>query len=456
MSYVPAAVAALVLLAVPMAAVAPPAGPPTFSTYLVDEAISTGEPGLWLDTRTATPSMWMVAPAEGVWRSTDGGVSWDKPVEGVLSDPNGVWTNGDASIAMDDDGVLYLSGMTDEGQLTSTVPVQVSLDGGSTWTRWKELLPNAAGIECDRQWTAARGHGESVTSIRCGSEGVMWRTTDGGITYSGPFTIATDVAQLGPIFYSPDGNLYSTYWDFEAVRLARSSDGGLTWTNFKVADLIDTRSFTVGAADSAGNLYVVWDQSSSFTGLDPAYKSRIFVASSQNDGQTWTPAKQVSDERTTAIFPWVVAGAPGKVDIAYYVEHFIPGDPLANFAPADLGGPVTTWDLVMAQSVNGLVNNPAYARVTVVETFHTGSICTSGLSCVGPQNLAQSGNVPTPFDRRFLDYFEMRLDSAGNAYIAYGQDRPMTNCLDSCFVGDLVFSWVDFRIARQVGGTTLA
>lgn len=455
MSYVPAALAALVILVVPMLAVAPPSGPPTFTTYLVDEAVSTGEPGLWLDNRAPVPRMWMIAPAEGVWRSTNGGEDWDKPVESSISDPDGVWTNGDASIAMDDDGVLYLSAMTDESQLASTVPVQVSLDGGSTWTRWKELLPNAAGIECDRQWTAARGQGESVTSIRCGSEGVMWRTTDGGLTYSGPFTIATDVAQMGPIFYSPDGNLYTTYWDFETVRIARSADGGLTWQNFAIADLVDTRSFTVGAADSAGNLYVVWDESFSFTGLDPATKSRIFVASSQDDGATWSAPKQVSPERNTAIFPWVVAGAPGKVDVAFYVEHFLPGDPTPNFAPADLGGPVSTWDLVMAQSIDGVAANPTYARVTVVETFHTGSICTSGLSCVGTQNLLQMGNAPTLFDRRFLDYFEMRLDSAGNVYIAYGQDRPMTNCVDGCFVGDLVFSWIDFRIAKQTGGTAL-
>lgn len=453
------ALALIALISAPLLplAAAPDAGPPTFTTYLVDDAIGTGEPGIFLDTRSAVPTAWMVAPAEGVWRSTNGAVTWTKTSEGVLSDENGVWTNGDASLAMDANGVVYLSGMTDEGQLTSTVPVQVSLDGGLTWTRWKELMPNANGIECDRQWTDARGNGEMVTSIRCGGTGVVWRTTDAGLTYSGPHTIATDVGQMGPIFYSPDGNLYTTYWNFEAVRIARSTDGGLTWTSSTVAEPVyDTRSFTVGAADSNGNLYVVWEASDSITGLEPALRSYIYIATSTNDGATWSAPKLISDATKTSIFPWVVAGAPGRVNVAYYTMQQNPNPPVVgSVRPADLGSATTTWDLDMSQSVNALSASSSYQRVNVVRAFHTGSICTSGLACIGPQNVLGMGNVPTPFDRRYLDYFEMRIDAAGYAYIAYGKDRPMTGCLQSCYVGDLFLSWIDFRVAKQTGGTTL-
>jgi hypothetical protein len=273
---------------------------------------------------------------------------------------------------------------------------------------------------------------------------------DQGRTYQGPFLIADDIVQMGPIFYSPDGNLYVTYWDLDNVRVARSTDGGMTWQGFDVAPVIDTRSFTVGTTDSAGNLYVAYDATqalpATITGLEPASKSRIFVATSIDDGATWSAPKQVSEELRTAIFPWIVAGAAGKVDVAFFV--------MDNLTAPDLGSPITTWDIVMAQSVNALALAPSYQRLTAVQDFHAGSVCTSGLACAGPQNLG-FGNAPTPFDRRMLDYFEMRIDLAGNAYIAYGVDRSPTNCLRSCPIGDLILSWVDFRVARQVGGTTL-
>lgn len=433
---------------------APGSGPATFATALVDEAILSGEPGLWLDTSGTTAKVFVVAPGEGVWRSTDAGVTFAKTAEPY----DDVDTGGDASLAMDANGVLYLSGLLSSTQtLSTTIPMQVSLDGGLTWTRKLELVPNAGtGVACDRQWTAARGNGESVTAARCDA-GQLWRTTNAGVSYTGPFQIASDMAEMGPLFYSPDGNLYTTYWDFTDLRIARSADGGLTWQTFPIAPLFDTRSFSVGAADASGNLYVAWEQAQSLTGLyfEPSQKGYIYMSRSTDDGQTWSAPKLVSDPTRTAIFPWIVAGAAGKVDIAYFTAQFVDGVGPNSLGPSDLGGPVTNWDVVMAQSIDALATNPSWQRVTVVDNFHTGSICTSGIACVGPQQLGL-GNAPTPFDRRYLDYFEMRADAAGNAYIVYGVDRPVTNCLDSCFLGDiLINSWIDFRVARQTGGTTI-
>lgn len=435
-----AVLATLLVASLAPSITAPVSGPPTFASVVANEA-GVGEPSVLVDTTVSPPRILTVSPSTGVFVSTNGGASY-------FPGSTNVQTNGDASPAIDANGVIYLSGLTDAGGLTSTVPVQVSLDGGLTFTRHRELVPNAAGIECDRQWTAARGNGESVTSVRCGSEGVVWRTTDAGLTYLGPFSIATGVYTMGPLAYAPDGKLYAPYFANEGLRVARSADGGLTWQTALAAPDVDSSSFPVVAVDSAGNVYAAYEKSTYYVigGINPI-KASVFVVASTDGGVTWSAPTQVSDVPRSAIFPWIVAGAPGKVNVAYFVMN--------NVTAPDLGLPITTWDIEMAQSLNALAPTPTYQRHVVVKTFHTGSICTSGLACLGPQNLG-FGNAPTPFDRRMLDFFEMRIDLEGRAYISYGQDRPMTNCLSSCYVGDLFLSWVDMMVARQTGGTTIA
>jgi hypothetical protein len=143
-----------------------------------------------------------------------------------------------------------------------------------------------------------------------------------------------------------------------------------------------------------------------------------------------------------------VAGRPGKVDVAWYEATQAGG--LPDPGP-DLGGAQTTWNVVMAQSTNGMAAAPAYALSTAVKGFHTGSICTGGLeACPGPQQVGV-GNAPTPFDRRVLDFFTIDLDTYGNAVIAYPKDRPrMTGA-----VGDVVFAWCDIFVARQLTGPTI-
>jgi hypothetical protein len=86
-----------------------------------------------------------------------------------------------------------------------------------------------------------------------------------------------------------------------------------------------------------------------------------------------------------------------------------------------------------------------------VKGFHTGSVCTSGLACLGPQNLLGVGNVPTPLDRRHLDFFETAVDPAGRLFIAHPADRD----LGEKYNGDFILSWTDLLVARQTGGPTI-
>jgi hypothetical protein len=60
-------------------------------------------------------------------------------------------------------------------------------------------------------------------------------------------------------------------------------------------------------------------------------------------------------------------------------------------------------------------------------------------------------NLPLLFDRRDLDFFGAAADAAGNVFVAYNRDRPIT----SGDPNDVIFAQTDIVLARQTGGPRL-
>lgn len=442
-----AAVAFALVLLAPLAALAPRLAPPdeaapedaapSFAQVLVDAAESTGEPGIVVDARASPATVYVVAPeaSSQLWRSTDGGASFER----LARTPGG---SGDSDVAVDALGRVFVSDLLGSG-LRTTVPVATSLDGGESFARSVAMDPASGDLKWDRQWTVARGDGHVVMSARSGGTYAAWVSRDAAETFDGPHTVATGVSVGGPLVFAPDGALYAPFVAFDEVRVARSLDGGASWESFRVAGLNgDTYIFPSLDADSDGNLYLAWSFGSGPINAlvaQHASKTVTYLASSRDGGASWSAPAPVAPTARTTLFPWVAAGGPGKVNVAY-LEASGAVDP-------NVGSPVTTWSVGLAQSLNALDASPSWAHVTAAPSVHTGSICTSGVACVGPQNLGFL-NAPTPFDRRHLDFFEMDLDADGNAVIAYGKSRPVSAAL-----GDVVFSQIDVMVARQTGGS---
>jgi hypothetical protein len=209
--------------------------------------------------------------------------------------------------------------------------------------------------------------------------------------------------------------------------------------------------FPTVAADSAGGLYAAWsgcDAHSNNSGV-------TMFAASTDGGRTWHSQRPLSDttvdpvgDAPATVFPWVVAGNPGYVDVTFAAER----QPVLNsFEGSDDGAAESSWDLHLAQSTNANSSHPAWKGAVLKSDFHTGSICSLGTGCVGPQGLLGAPNVPGPFDRRDLDFFGAALDGTGHLYVPYTADRPIS---PTDPVSVLIAS-VDLAEVRQVGGQTL-
>ncbi|HEX2065733.1 MAG TPA: hypothetical protein VHI93_02875, partial [Candidatus Thermoplasmatota archaeon] len=359
---------------------------------------------------------------------------------------------GDSDIAIDAQGTVYVSDLFDSGT-NSKLPVSRSTNGATSFAAPVFASPGDVGIVHDRNWIAARGNGIVVVAARAGNVIHSFTSTAvAGLSFGPAVPVATGASIQGPLRYAPNNELWTLYLAGNDLRYAKSTNDGTSWsTGVVAAGENDISLFPVVAIDAANNVYAVWARvTSAVPGGIPPLKTEVRFSKSTDGGATWSPATTLSDPGKTALFPWISAGAAGKVDVIWTeARNDVVGDS-GNLGP-DLGLPVTHWDVKLSQSLDANKTGSTWTTVVAAPSVHTGSLCTSGLACVGPQNLG-IGNLPTPFDRRNLDFYSVATDGQGNAIVAYTKDRPFPGVL----VGDLVLSWVDVVVARQTGGTTVA
>ena len=192
--------------------------------------------------------------------------------------------------------------------------------------------------------------------------------------------------------------------------IAKSTDGGSSWIRRKIADLPKTvdpgNIFVQTAIDRAGNLYYTWSQTQDVT-ANSVGEQDIYYTFSTTGGTTWAPPINLTPERNdSAVFPWMVAGDAGQVDIVYYKSN---SGVNSNLAP-----PKTVWNVYFGQSQNALNTGPNFKSVQVsAEPNHLGQLCTNGLNCSG--------------DRDLLDFLTVDIDHLGAAVIAYSDDHQRRN-----------------------------
>ena len=258
-------------------------------------------------------------------RSADNGVTWDTPAP--VSPLNG--SDEAPSIATDGDGnwiVIWRS----TNNLGNTIGDDLdilyarSTDNGQTWTTAAPLNPDAfidseshrgANIETDGDvWIASWMKGTQVFAIRSANAGLSWAEADLlgiGIVQFFPDSTAPTIAADGGgnwVIAWSDGTAFASPPNDLDIQMARSTDGGLNWT--EQADLNANAGSDVGddempsiTTDGSGTWMTVWRSQNSL-GNTIGADADILLARSLDNGQTWTTPVPLAMDAPYDGFVW--------------------------------------------------------------------------------------------------------------------------------------------------------
>jgi hypothetical protein len=257
--------------------------------------------------------------------STDGGVHWTTGMlPGTTIFQGGPWARiSDPAVAYDPlHDVWMISGLAIDASVSgAAVTTSRSTDGGLTWQNPVNVAV-APGTFYDKNWIACDTWASSPHYGNCytewddagtGGDLLMSTSTDGGLTW-GPIRMpAGNPSGIGgqPVV-QPDGTVVVPY-NSSNIRAFRSTDGGATWTA-PVTVASDTEHLPAGGirpgglitaeVDGSGKVYVAW-QDCRFRSGCPA---NDIVFTTSTDGVTWSAVSRIPIDPTNS-----------------GVDHFIPG-----------------------------------------------------------------------------------------------------------------------------------
>jgi hypothetical protein len=373
-----------------------------------------------------------------MWTSKDNGATWqfvNYQGTGFSTNPAQNLGFSDPDLTQDAGGRIYNTGIDLANDALFSSP-----DGGFTWDRGT--------VQChegDRPWLAAGKKDEVFmsTDSETTQSHQVFQSTDGGsscnqtpIQASGTLADGRSWTGDGKIYYdrtrdmlvepmvTPDANGFPT-----SVGVDTWKRGDPTFTPGATIPAQLLAHWPAISLDTAGNVYLVWDtdprNTASATGCSDSsptgngrsgapLPNQIMMAVSHDLGKSWSAPMTVANPgNARVLWPWVVAGDPGKVSVVWYQFSAVAD---ADCAPAD------THTYVMDANYSG-ADNPATAQATVVNaagrSIHEGGICQGGTTCVA-----------TGQDRRLGDFFTNQIDSRGCVMIASGDTErldPLTN-----------------------------
>ena len=345
------------------------------------------------------------------------GLTFQTGAVGALADMDSA---GDPAIAYGPDNLVYYANIAfSRLNLGSAITVNVSRNGGRTWGT--PSIVQMDGVDSagnplptdyfnDKEWIGVDQHSGTVyvSWTRFGlvdSPIVVSSSRDQGQTWSPFVTVNPGLQSNGITAYSqgsipqvaPNGDLYIAYesavcqtlncnqaGDHDAVVVAKSTNGGSTFTNTEVAPDFDfpynpdtgrstlsgenfrINSFPQFAIDpDNGRMLITWadDRNGSYDNLGNSIKTNgdVFLVSSSN-GKNWNPIIQLgtsSDE----VFP-AVAANHGKIAVTFYTRKYDPTGTGLDYASVS-GGSLGTISRNQVARISTQTSNPAIQFVSI-------------------------------------------------------------------------------------------
>jgi hypothetical protein len=262
---------------------------------------------------------------------------------------------------------------------------------------------------------------------------------DGGLTF--PFVAETFPAVPtgegadcggglhGNIVAAPDGTVYVPSRSgcpgprdrtLGGPVVARSLDNGLTWTNVVLGDEVgtpyDDKNSDLGV-DSEGNVYIAF----------PGGDNRMWLATSTDQGASWSEPFLMSPDQGTSTMPALVAGSPGRIAAAYYCvwdpatsllnDTIEPGRFAGELAVPDHVEDSARWSLCVTYSLDALSDAPTFTtfRVTGDDPVQVGGISTNSGDSSGAE-------------RNLLDFIDAVVDADGRLFVAFADGCVSDDC----------------------------
>lgn len=347
--------------------------------------VSNGAEPLMLASRDGTTLF--ISDWSGLYKSTDGGETW-RPTPNPFLEAFNVLADGWA--IAESEGTLYAADTNGP-----VVGVAASTDGGATWAVQSKVVE--VGAIVDRPWLAARGESEVTLISNTVRGGVIAtqreecaRSTDGGLTWTDRAVASAGVPNAGNVVYDSKGNI----WYTNGATLYRQKP--CLSAPFPI-DLPDSGAqiLTQLAVDDANRVYVAMptpDNSgmsiAAFTPGVPGFRTLV-VSGPELRSNTFGAIDVQGDQIAVAWYGSETAGNPSQGGFNGAWNVFVARLTTDSFWSAD---PTMQHDRITA------------------EPNHVGGFCMSGVTCGGGQ------------DRDLLDYFGIDFGPDGALHVAYGHD----------------------------------
>jgi len=174
--------------------------------------------------------------------------------------------------------------------------LQVSSDGGHTWSDPRALLPDATAEQHDPQIVVDPVDGKTVyTAFMLGAKSSQYvaRSDDFGATWKPMLVEPLERGTDKDILAVRGEDVYLVYNAVQKIYASVSHDGGETWeTNKIVANTNSTFGWSLpagGAIDSKANAYFGW--AGYLQNGKPSGPVNLYVTKSTDGGETWTTSR---------------------------------------------------------------------------------------------------------------------------------------------------------------------